>query len=90
MFSFVPSEGRTQCLLRQVIQIYGTITPLHINNEITTQHRVHTSRNTAKKYRGVGLYTLTVGWNGIPKQIVKGMGDAFDQILCDNFIFLSL
>ena len=60
---FVPFEGKIQCLLRQVIQIYGTITPLHINNEITTQHWVHTSRNTAKKYRGVGLYTYAVGRN---------------------------
>jgi len=60
---FVPSEGRTQCLLRQVTQIYGTITPLHINNEITTQPWVHTSKNTAEKYRGVGLYTYAVGRN---------------------------
>jgi len=44
-------------------QTYGTITPQQINNEITTQHWVHTSRNTAKKYRGVGLSTYTVGRN---------------------------
>jgi len=44
---FVPFEDRTQCLLTQVIQICGTITILNINNEITTQHWVHTSKNTA-------------------------------------------
>ena len=53
---FVPSEGRTQCLLRQVIQIYGTITPLHINNQITTQHRVHTSKILPRNTEGWVIY----------------------------------
>ena len=49
---FVPFEGRTQCLLRQVIQIYGTITPLHIKYQTTNQHRVHTSKNTLRNTEG--------------------------------------